>query len=157
MQRIGVCAVRWVGQIAQTATSKRQCTCVAARAWRQQQSPLVRSLVTTSDVWKKERRRKQKAKDTIAKAPPANSVPFHGEEEVDKAIFRLRRKLRRFVLHPRTAAKLEAMWTLYADIKRSTAWRISDEELAQFLRAIQRAGMGMAWLQRAEELAGESP
>ncbi|KAJ2616927.1 hypothetical protein GGF44_005881, partial [Coemansia sp. RSA 1694] len=125
--------------------------------WRQQQSPLVRSLVTTSDVWKKERRRKQKAKDTIAKAPPANSVPFHGEEEVDKAIFRLRRKLRRFVLHPRTAAKLEAMWTLYADIKRSTAWRISDEELAQFLRAIQRAGMGMAWLQRAEELAGESP
>ncbi|KAJ2744044.1 hypothetical protein GGI20_003290, partial [Coemansia sp. BCRC 34301] len=81
---------------------------------------------------------------------------FSGAEEVDRAVFRLRRKLRRFVLHPRTGGKLEAMWTLYGEIKRSSAWRISDSELAQFLRAIQRTGVGMAWHERAVALAGEA-
>ncbi|KAJ2103388.1 hypothetical protein GGI09_000697 [Coemansia sp. S100] len=90
------------------------------------------------------------------KVAVTDTPPFSPGEQVDKAIFRLRRKLRRFVLHPRTEGKLEAMWTLYAGIKRSTSWRINDHELAQFLRAILRAGVGMAWYRRAEDLAAES-
>ncbi|KAJ2733642.1 hypothetical protein IW152_002915 [Coemansia sp. BCRC 34962] len=95
---------------------------------------------------------------------------FAAGAEVDAAICRLRRKLRRFTLHPRTPGKLEAMWTLYEGIKRSSEWRINDEELAQFLRAIQRVGGsggdggggggggggGVAWQARAEQLAGEA-
>ncbi|KAJ2872712.1 hypothetical protein GGH93_003805 [Coemansia aciculifera] len=94
--------------------------------------------------------------ETEKKAVVTDTPAFASGEQVDKAIFRLRRKLRRFVLHPRTEGKLEAIWTLYSGIKRSTPWRINDEELAQFLGAILRVGVGMAWYRRAEDLAAES-
>ncbi|KAJ2086512.1 hypothetical protein IW138_005632 [Coemansia sp. RSA 986] len=68
---------------------------------------------------------------------------------------RLRRKLRRFLLHKRTAAKLEAMWELYQAIKQSAKdWRLDNTEVLQFLGAILRAGdRGDVWSIRALRLA----
>ncbi|KAJ2402666.1 hypothetical protein GGI23_000549 [Coemansia sp. RSA 2559] len=75
--------------------------------------------------------------------------------EIDRAVQRLRRKLRRFLLHKRTAAKLEAMWELYQAIKQSEpAWRLTNTEVLQFLGAILRAGdRSDVWNSRAQQLA----
>ncbi|KAJ2840768.1 hypothetical protein FBU31_000144 [Coemansia sp. 'formosensis'] len=132
---------------------KRRYTCVLPKTGRQTQQHFVsRSLVTATAVTNKAKRKAKDASSVVA----TDALVFAPGEGVDKAIFRLRRKLRRFVLHPRTEGKLEAIWILYEGIKRSTSWRINDRELAQFLRAILRKGVGMAWYQRAEQLAGES-
>ncbi|KAJ1935943.1 hypothetical protein FBU59_005220, partial [Linderina macrospora] len=64
----------------------------------------------------------------------------YSQEEIEFAVFRLRRKLRRYLLHRRTPMKLEAMWELYAEIKRMSDWRINGEQLEQFLQAILRDG-----------------
>ncbi|ORX65822.1 hypothetical protein DL89DRAFT_92600 [Linderina pennispora] len=79
----------------------------------------------------------------------------YSQEEIEFAIFRLRRKLRRFLLHRRTAMKLEAMWELYVEIKRMSDWRINAEQLDQFLRAILRNGERTEWCSRAEQLLVE--
>ncbi|KAJ2723934.1 hypothetical protein GGI07_002312 [Coemansia sp. Benny D115] len=81
---------------------------------------------------------------------------YRTAEEVDSAIKGLRRKLRRFTLRPRTTMKLDAMWQRLWEIRRAAVgWRLSSEEIEQFLRAILRVGPGVEWAKRAQGLAEE--
>ncbi|KAI9500073.1 hypothetical protein BX070DRAFT_66005 [Coemansia spiralis] len=88
--------------------------------------------------------------------PPILARSHCHKDVADKAVYRLRRKLRRFLLRPRTPAKLDAMWELYALIKRSSDWRVGEDELALFLGAILRAGNTAVWCRRAKELSAEA-
>ncbi|KAJ2766003.1 hypothetical protein IWQ56_003884, partial [Coemansia nantahalensis] len=76
-------------------------------------------------------------------------------EEAEQAVARLRRKLERFGLRRRTAAKLEAMWATYEEIKAGSEWRLGSDELAQFLAAIQQAGNRAFWCERAAALVAD--
>ncbi|KAJ2466372.1 hypothetical protein GGI02_004391 [Coemansia sp. RSA 2322] len=79
-------------------------------------------------------------------------------EQLAHAEFRLRRRLRRFLLRRRTAEKLEGLWGLYRRVQRSSAgWRLSAGEAEQFLQAVLRAGAHTAWSARAEEIGGAAP
>ncbi|KAJ2616730.1 hypothetical protein GGH99_001109 [Coemansia sp. RSA 1285] len=84
----------------------------------------------------------------------SKSAPFTAEE-VDRAIGRLRRKLRRFLLHNRSAATLEALWELYQTVLGSAEdWQLSKAEAMQFLAAILRASdRGDVWCGRAQTIA----
>ncbi|KAJ2161189.1 hypothetical protein GGF46_001701 [Coemansia sp. RSA 552] len=90
--------------------------------------------------------------------PPimARAVAAYTQAEVDRAVERLQRKLGRFGRRPRTAAKLEAMWALYADIRTESGWRLGEREVAQFLSAMRHAGDSSVWSARAAALADEA-
>ncbi|KAJ2660558.1 hypothetical protein IWW48_002895 [Coemansia sp. RSA 1200] len=76
-------------------------------------------------------------------------------EEVDRATKRLQRKLRRFLLHNRSAAKLEALWELYQTVLGSAEnWQLGKAEAMQFLAAIHRASdRADVWCGRARTIA----
>ncbi|KAJ1823171.1 hypothetical protein LPJ56_000171 [Coemansia sp. RSA 2599] len=77
------------------------------------------------------------------------------KEELEKAVARIQRKLRRFALHRRTVGKLEAIWNMYRELVARGQWRLGPTELGQFLDAILRVGAGVEWSRRAEALVEE--
>ncbi|KAJ2359296.1 hypothetical protein IWW50_000018 [Coemansia erecta] len=83
-----------------------------------------------------------------------SKVPYSAEE-IDKAVARLRYKLRRFIYYPRTYMKLEAMWSLYMEIRSASKWRTDAVETEQFLQAILRSSVGTMWCDRALLIVSE--
>ncbi|KAJ2077532.1 hypothetical protein H4R24_005071 [Coemansia sp. RSA 988] len=77
------------------------------------------------------------------------------QREIEWAVSRLRRKLAWFIYHKRTRAKLDAMWTLYMEIRAAGKWRIDAVELMQFLRAILKVSRESFWSERAQLLVDE--
>ncbi|KAJ1853536.1 hypothetical protein GGH12_001887 [Coemansia sp. RSA 1822] len=79
----------------------------------------------------------------------------YSAEEISKAVVRLRRKLERYIHFPRTLMKLEAMWSMYMEVRSGSSWRVDAAETDQFLQAILRSSVGTLWCDRAQMLADE--
>ncbi|KAJ2716770.1 hypothetical protein H4R19_000451, partial [Coemansia spiralis] len=75
--------------------------------------------------------------------------------ELEQAVERLQRKLERFTLYRQPLVKLDAVWTLYEEIKAGSAWRLGSSELTRFLAAIQHTGHGAFWCERAAGLVAD--
>ncbi|KAJ2777710.1 hypothetical protein GGI15_004416 [Coemansia interrupta] len=76
----------------------------------------------------------------------------YSASEIEAAAARLRRRLQQLAVSKRTVKRLESLWQLYNEIRRSCAWRMSAVEVEQFLRVILRVGRGVVWGERASEL-----
>ncbi|KAJ2374662.1 hypothetical protein IW150_002978, partial [Coemansia sp. RSA 2607] len=82
-------------------------------------------------------------------------APPYSSSEIDEAIERLRRRLKRAAVHKQTIKRLESLWQMHRNIRMSCGWRMGAAELEQFLQAILRTGKGVAWGERANELVWE--
>ncbi|KAJ1718581.1 hypothetical protein LPJ53_006442, partial [Coemansia erecta] len=82
----------------------------------------------------------------------SSSSPRYTVSEMADAVSRFRRRLERATKSRRTVKRLEGLWHMYGEIRRSCGWRMGRAELRQFLQAVLRVGRGVVWGERASKL-----